>query len=52
MEAKRKKKLIKLYEDNYKDWLYWYDVQDYVGRNKYIYEILIRGSSREEEINT
>lgn len=38
MEDKRKQNLIKLYEENYKEWFYWYDVEDYVESNKNIYK--------------
>lgn len=51
MESKRKQKLIKLYEDNYKEWFYYYDIQDYVSKNKDIYAKFIKGYPQEEEIN-
>lgn len=54
MDNKRKQQLIKLYEDNYKDWFYYYDIQDYIKRNEDIYTKFIKGSSKakEEEIDT
>lgn len=51
MDNKKKQELIKLYEDNYKDWFYYYDVQDYINSNKNIYAKFIKGSSKVEEVD-
>lgn len=52
MEGKRKKTLIKLYEENYKEWFYWFDIEDYIEKYKGIYDKFMKGSSKEEEVNT
>lgn len=44
MESKRKQELIGFYEENHREWFYWYDIEDYM-HLKYHINTVIKGKT-------